>query len=76
MGEFVHVGRPPASEVRGKSFPSKKFARVAKLLWPSKTAAELAHRAGVSERMAKYWLSGKFAPSPRALLAVLHDLIA
>lgn len=36
---------------------TRKIARQAKALWPEKTAAEWAFRAGVSERLAQYWLA-------------------
>lgn len=76
MSESVQGGTRPSSERTCTGLHSKNFARVAKLLWPRKTAAELAFRAGVSERAAKYWLSGKYKPTPRALMAVMNDLIA
>lgn len=51
-----------------------KFGLVAALLWPTKTVAELAFRGGVSERAAKYWLSGQRRPSTRILTEVLREL--
>jgi hypothetical protein len=50
------------------------FALVARALWPRKTAAELAFRAGVSERAAKFWLSGKRDPSHDALMVILDKI--
>lgn len=42
---------------------SYEFMRLARILWPRKTAAELAHRTGVSQRSAEFWLAGKYAIS-------------
>lgn len=50
------------------------FAIAARALWPRKTAAELAFRANVSERAAKFWLSGERDPSHDALMAVLDEM--
>lgn len=50
------------------------FAVVARALWPRKTAAELAFRAKVSERAAKFWLSGKRDPSVGAILVIVNAI--
>jgi transcriptional regulator with XRE-family HTH domain len=50
------------------------FAIAARALWPRKTAAELAFRANVSERAAKFWLSGEREPSHDALMAILDEM--
>lgn len=42
---------------------SYEFMRLARVLWPRKTAAELAFRTGATERAAEFWLAGKFAIS-------------
>lgn len=50
--------------MRGSSLPLGAIgctgihARVARAIWPRKTAAHWAAAAGVKERMAKYWLAG------------------
>lgn len=46
--------------------------RAARILWPSKTALEISIRAGVSERMAHYWLSEKYDIPAEALAALLR----
>ena len=46
--------------------------RAARILWPSKTALEIAIRTGVSERMAHYWLSEKYDIPADALAALLR----
>ena len=64
---------------REQLFPTvhqKKFAQVARVLWPRKTSAELAFRAGVSERAAKYWLSGQREPSAAAFKAVFDEMMS
>lgn len=44
---------------------------VCRRLWPEKTAKNLAAEAGVSERMAAYWLAGKYDMT----LTAAHRLI-
>jgi hypothetical protein len=53
---------------------SRKFGAVAKVLWPYKTAAELAAIAGTNERTAARWLSGEFEPPVVVLLAVMQKM--
>ncbi|WP_445222213.1 helix-turn-helix domain-containing protein [Bradyrhizobium sp. Pa8] len=50
------------------------FAIAARALWPRKTAAELAFRANVSERAAKFWLSGEREPSLDACMVILDAI--
>jgi hypothetical protein len=49
-----------------------KLARVARALWPRKTAAHLAHGAHCSLRAAKYMLAGR-PWSGNAVRAVIRD---
>ena len=80
MGESLVLARARSIETRGISVPGgaqscpRMFGPVAKLLWPKKTAAEIACLTHVSERTAKYWLAGEREPSRAALLAVLERL--
>lgn len=53
---------------------TRKFPGVARALWPKKTAAEWAAKAGVKERMAKYWLSGSKPVSDSGKLAIIREL--
>jgi len=46
---------------------------VARRLWPSKTAINLASRAEISERAAKLWLEGRTEPGADALVALLRS---
>jgi hypothetical protein len=54
--------------------PDSRFAVAARALWPRKTAAELALRAKVSERAAKFWLSGERDPSLDVLMVILNEI--
>lgn len=67
-----------AMEVVGNSSPmgakNCTFGIVAKAIW-RKPASELAFRCKVSERTAKYWLSGDYAPSCAALLAIMDEIV-
>lgn len=50
-----------------------KFAAVARVLWPIKTAAALAAIAGRDQRTAERWLSGEFEPPYVIVEAVMHE---
>lgn len=52
---------------------SRKFGAVAKVLWPHKTAANIAAIAGRDERTASRWLSGEFEPPLVVVLAVVNE---
>jgi hypothetical protein len=54
--------------------PKSRFGVAARALWPRKTAAELALRAKVSERAAKFWLSGKREPSFDAVMVIVAEI--
>jgi hypothetical protein len=51
-----------------------QFGKVAKALWPFKTAAHLASLAGKDERTAARWLSGEFEPPLIIFIAVLSEM--
>lgn len=53
---------------------SRKFGSVAKVLWPHKTAANIAAIAGRDERTASRWLSGEFEPPLVVVLAVVNEI--
>ncbi len=55
---------------------SYPFGPVCKLLWPFKTAAQLAAIAGTNERTAARWLSGEFEPPTIVVLAVINKIFA
>ncbi len=66
-----------STKISRKAFrsPEKNFGRIARALWPRKTAAEIATRAGVTPRTAELWLAGH-EPSARAVLAVLNEVLS
>ena len=51
------------------------FADVARLLWPSKTAAHLAAAVGCSERAAEFYLAGQRDWSGDALAAIVAEIM-
>lgn len=53
-----------------------QFGRVAKLLWPVKTAAQIAAIAKRDERTAARWLSGEFEPPFVVVAAVMNEIFA
>jgi hypothetical protein len=59
--------------VGNKDSPSR-FSVAARALWPRKTAAELAFRAKVTERAAKFWLSGHRDPSLDAIMVIVNEI--
>lgn len=66
QGQFV--------QGRDTVVPPPKFGAVCKLLWPSKTAAELAAIGKRDERTAKRWLSGEYEPPIIVLVAVINKM--
>lgn len=81
MGESRMEGRFSASAKRGtgiphgeRSFP-RKLTVCARALWPHKTAAHLAARAGCSERAAKFYLAGDREWSGAAISAVIAEIL-
>lgn len=59
---------------RGKRIPPvEAVCAMARRLWPSKTAVNLASRAEISERAAKLWLEGRTEPGADALVNLLRS---
>ena len=50
------------------------FGKVAKVLWPFKTAAHIASIAGKDERTAARWLSGEFEPPGIIIAAIIVEI--
>jgi hypothetical protein len=48
---------------------------VAKLLWPTKTAAHVATLVGCTERAAEFWLSGQRDWSGDAIAAIVSEIL-
>jgi hypothetical protein len=70
-----------AREIQGHCLPGRdtlvpppKFAAVARLLWPEKTAAHLASIAGKDERTAKRWLAGDYEPPAIVIAAIIVEI--
>ena len=57
-----------------KIVPAPVFPSVCRMLWPHKTAAELAAIAGKDERTAKRWLSGEHEPPIDVVLAIVNRI--
>jgi len=53
---------------------SRKFGAVAKVLWPYKTAAQLAAIAETNERTAARWLAGEFEPPAIIIAAIIVEI--
>lgn len=70
-----------ATEIEGrfrqgtdKIVSAGQFGKVAKALWPFKTAAQLASIAGRDERTAARWLSGEFEPPGIIIAAIVLEI--
>jgi hypothetical protein len=57
-----------------REHPFPAFVITVRAMWPDKTAAHLAAACGVSERCAKFWLSGDRAPSTTAFMAIMDRI--
>ena len=53
---------------------SRKFGAVARVIWPFKTAAQLAVIADTNERTAARWLSGEFEPPGIVIAAIIVEI--
>jgi hypothetical protein len=80
MRESSASNGEPSKAFKGTEIPNcspdaeNRFATAVRALWPRKTAAELAFRGKVSERAAKFWLSGERLPSHEILMAILREI--
>jgi len=78
MGESLGQIASGAIELRGTPIPRREQSftgKLARLLWPHKTAAHLAARAGCSERAAKFYLAGDREWSGPAISAVMSEIL-
>jgi hypothetical protein len=53
---------------------SSNFGRIAKVLWPLKTAYQLAAISGRDERTTARWLSGEIEPPYCIVEATMHEI--
>lgn len=58
---------------RGNILPDWSFERLARQIWPRKTAAHLHHILGSAERTCRAWASGSAMLPARALVALLRS---
>lgn len=78
----THFGNPVAiaREIHGQfrqgtdKIVSRKFGAVAKVIWPHKTAQQLAVIASTNERTAARWLAGEFEPPAIVIAAVIVEI--
>lgn len=70
-----------ATEIQGrfrqgtdKIVSAGQFGKVAKALWPLKTAAVLGAIAGKDERTGARWLSGEFEPPGIIIAAIIVEI--
>jgi hypothetical protein len=81
MSQTSHVLPFKTKQTQGQQVPDdgkivpRRFSSVAKVLWPIKTAACLAHIGKVDERTAKRWLRGEHEPPLSVVLAVIHEML-
>ena len=67
-------------EIQGQFRPghdkivTRKFGLVARVIWPDKTAANLAAIAGSDERTAKRWLAGEYEPPAIVIAAIIVEI--
>jgi hypothetical protein len=78
--ESIRRAVAPSNSNEGTDVPScspkfrNGFAIAARALFPRKTAAEIAFRAKVSERAAKFWLAGDREPSFDAIMVLVNEM--
>jgi hypothetical protein len=63
-----------STPVPDREHPFPAFVTTVRAMWPDKTAAHLAAACGVSERCAKFWLSGDRAPSTTAFMSIMDRI--
>lgn len=74
FGRKANRGPEPEFRVSGTmNPPGAAIARLCRQLWPAKTDAELALRAGISDRAARKILSGAAAPGFSTLVLLLQS---
>lgn len=71
---FARATAIERTPVPDREHPFPAFVVTVRGLWPTKTAAHLAAAVGVSERCAKFWLSGDRAPSTAAFMAIMDRI--
>lgn len=81
MRALVHSGTAKARKIARSDVQDDEqsfgatIADVARLLWPTKTAAHLAAAAGCSERAAEFYLAGDRDWSGDALAVIVSEIL-
>jgi hypothetical protein len=78
MPPALRSSRPLSTENDRTSVQSEEqfvISNVARMLWPHKTAANIAAAAGCSERAAIYYLAGEREWSGNALAAIVAEIL-
>lgn len=81
MGESSPARIRASTPIEGHRCPRRdkivprKFGMVARVLWPGKTAAQLAFIASTDERTAKRWLRGEHEPPTNVMLACIVEML-
>lgn len=52
----------------------RNFPRIAKVLWPDKTAATLASLVGASSRTAERWVTGEIEPPNAVVILTMQEI--
>ena len=59
---------------RDKIVPPPYWTEFARIIWPNKTAEQLAAIADADPRTAKRWLSGEYEPPVVVVLAIMNKM--
>lgn len=70
------LDHPSATDKYAPPQFERKFAAVARALWPRKTADNLAALVGGSQRAAMYWLSGERDPPAKVISKIIAEITA
>ena len=78
MASTYEMRRAEAMEIQGRGsgifVPPPLWTDFARLLWPQKTAANLASISGRDERTAKRWLAGEFDPPNCVVVFLINKM--
>lgn len=80
MRNHVPFGVASATEiarrecVEPRKIAVRNFGKVAKLLWPLKTAATLASLVDSNPRTAERWLTGEFEPPIQVVIVTMQEI--
>jgi hypothetical protein len=75
VASAIEISRQECVKPR-RTAETPDFARVARILWPEKTAATLASLVGASPRTAERWVSGEIDPPYEVIELTMHRLFS